>query len=80
MVSVKTSELQFFDLCCSSLAVIHSNILFVLNLLQGVKQSDHFGFICRDPVESGPSQYVCYVFQCASESLVSHTKHEHSND
>ncbi|XP_032386032.1 TBC1 domain family member 4 isoform X2 [Etheostoma spectabile] len=37
---------------------------------QGVKQSDHFGFICRDPSESGPSQYVCYVFQCASESLV----------
>ncbi|XP_034740645.1 TBC1 domain family member 4 isoform X2 [Etheostoma cragini] len=37
---------------------------------QGVKQSDHFGFICRDPPDSGPSQYVCYVFQCASESLV----------
>ncbi len=39
--------------------------------LQGVKQTDHFGVICRDGVESGPAQYVCYVFQCASESLVS---------
>ncbi|MEQ2165655.1 TBC1 domain member 4 [Goodea atripinnis] len=39
-------------------------------LFQGVKQTDHFGFICRDQSESGPSQYVCYVFQCASESLV----------
>lgn len=39
--------------------------------IQGVKQTDHFGFICRDVLESGPSQYTCYVFQCASESLVS---------
>lgn len=38
---------------------------------QGIKQTDHFGFICRDPIDSGPSQYACYVFQCASESLVS---------
>jgi len=42
---------------------------------QGVKQSDHFGFICRDHAESGPGQYGCYVFQCASESLVSHAEH-----
>lgn len=40
---------------------------------QGIKHSDHFGFICRDQIESGPSQYVCFVFQCASESLVSPT-------
>lgn len=46
----------------------------VLCLLQGIKHSDHFGFICRDQIESGPSQYVCFVFQCASESLVSHTR------
>lgn len=46
----------------------------VLCLLQGIKHSDHFGFICRDQFESGPSQYVCFVFQCASESLVSHTR------
>lgn len=46
----------------------------VLSLLsQGVKQTDHFGFICRDQSESGPGQYMCYVFQCASESLVSYT-------
>lgn len=55
-------------------------IVFVFNCIitclfmfhsQGVKQTDHFGFICRDAVESGPNQYMCYVFQCASESLVS---------
>lgn len=46
----------------------------LLCLLQGIKHSDHFGFICRDQLESGPSQYVCFVFQCASESLVSHTR------
>uniref|UniRef100_A0A4W5KP64 TBC1 domain family member 4 n=1 Tax=Hucho hucho TaxID=62062 RepID=A0A4W5KP64_9TELE len=36
----------------------------------GINKTDHFGFIFRDPGESGPGQYVCYVFQCASESLV----------
>ncbi|NXF92102.1 TBCD4 protein, partial [Eubucco bourcierii] len=36
----------------------------------GIKHVDHFGFICRESVEPGFSQYVCYVFQCASESLV----------
>uniref|UniRef100_A0A671RI73 TBC1 domain family member 4 n=1 Tax=Sinocyclocheilus anshuiensis TaxID=1608454 RepID=A0A671RI73_9TELE len=38
--------------------------------ISSCSQTDHFGFICRDVVESGPAQYVCYVFQCASESLV----------
>lgn len=46
---------------------------------QGIKHSDHFGFICRDQIESGPSQYVCFVFQCASESLVSHTLMNENN-
>lgn len=49
-------------------------LALVLCLLQGIKHSDHFGFICRDQLESGPSQYVCFVFQCASESLVSRTR------
>ncbi|XP_012497606.1 PREDICTED: TBC1 domain family member 4 [Propithecus coquereli] len=39
-------------------------------LLQGIKHVDHFGFICRESPEPGLSQYICYVFQCASESLV----------
>uniref|UniRef100_A0A803Y3I8 TBC1 domain family member 4 n=1 Tax=Meleagris gallopavo TaxID=9103 RepID=A0A803Y3I8_MELGA len=39
-------------------------------LFQGIKHVDHFGFICRESVEPALSQYVCYVFQCASESLV----------
>lgn len=38
---------------------------------QGIKHVDHFGFICRESPEPGLSQYICYVFQCASESLVS---------
>uniref|UniRef100_A0A2K6KHS0 TBC1 domain family member 4 n=1 Tax=Rhinopithecus bieti TaxID=61621 RepID=A0A2K6KHS0_RHIBE len=36
----------------------------------GIKHVDHFGFICRESPEPGLSQYICYVFQCASESLV----------
>lgn len=48
-------------------------VLMFVMCLQGVKQTDHFGFICWDVVESGTNQYVCYVFQCASESLVSLT-------
>ncbi|XP_010788939.1 TBC1 domain family member 4 isoform X2 [Notothenia coriiceps] len=54
----------------SKTVVLEKNFKDISSCCQGVKQSDHFGFICRDPVESGPSQYVCYVFQCASESLV----------
>uniref|UniRef100_A0A8C9XPG8 TBC1 domain family member 4 n=1 Tax=Sander lucioperca TaxID=283035 RepID=A0A8C9XPG8_SANLU len=54
----------------SKTVVLEKNFKDISSCCQGVKQSDHFGFICRDPSESGPSQYVCYVFQCASESLV----------
>lgn len=46
---------------------------------QGVKQTDHFGFICRDQSESGPNHYLCYVFQCASESLVGCTSDASEN-
>ncbi|TKS66899.1 TBC1 domain family member 4 [Collichthys lucidus] len=54
----------------SKTVVLEKNFKDISSCCQGIKQSDHFGFICRDPAESGPSQYVCYVFQCASESLV----------
>ncbi|XP_037645412.1 TBC1 domain family member 4 isoform X2 [Sebastes umbrosus] len=54
----------------SKTVVLEKNFKDISSCCQGVKQSDHFGFICRDPSESGPSQYVSYVFQCASESLV----------
>ncbi|XP_030643581.1 TBC1 domain family member 1 [Chanos chanos] len=37
---------------------------------QGVRHVDHFGFICRESVESGTCQFVCYVFQCTDEALV----------
>ncbi|XP_057191786.1 TBC1 domain family member 4 isoform X2 [Triplophysa rosa] len=50
--------------------VLEKNFKDISSCSQAVKQTDHFGFICRDVVESGTSQYVCYVFQCASESLV----------
>lgn len=38
--------------------------------LQGIRHVDHFGFICRESVECGGCQFVCYVFQCANEALV----------
>nr|XP_043884457.1 TBC1 domain family member 1 isoform X3 [Solea senegalensis] len=37
---------------------------------QGIRHVDHFGFICREMVEGGSCQFVCYVFQCTDESLV----------
>ncbi|RVE58294.1 hypothetical protein OJAV_G00207970 [Oryzias javanicus] len=54
----------------SKTVVLEKNFKDISSCCQGIKQTDHFGFICRDPLDSGPSQYVCYVFQCASESLV----------
>ncbi|CAJ1079751.1 TBC1 domain family member 4 isoform X5 [Xyrichtys novacula] len=54
----------------SKTVVLEKNFKDISSCCQGIKQSDHFGFICRDQLESGPSQYVCYIFQCASESLV----------
>ncbi|XP_066541947.1 TBC1 domain family member 4 isoform X3 [Hoplias malabaricus] len=54
----------------SKTVVLEKNFKDISSCSQAVKQTDHFGFICREVVESGPSQYMCYVFQCASESLV----------
>ncbi|XP_068185085.1 TBC1 domain family member 4 isoform X2 [Antennarius striatus] len=54
----------------SKTVVLEKNFKDISSCCQGIKQSDHFGFICRDQSESGPSQYMCFVFQCASESLV----------
>ncbi|XP_047226095.1 TBC1 domain family member 4 isoform X5 [Girardinichthys multiradiatus] len=54
----------------SKTVVLEKNFKDISSCCQGVKQTDHFGFVCRDQSESGPSQYVCYVFQCATESLV----------
>uniref|UniRef100_A0A3Q3IUR9 Rab-GAP TBC domain-containing protein n=1 Tax=Monopterus albus TaxID=43700 RepID=A0A3Q3IUR9_MONAL len=54
----------------SKTVVLEKNFKDISSCCQGIKQTDHFGFICRDQSQSGPTQYVCYVFQCASESLV----------
>ncbi|XP_057280025.1 TBC1 domain family member 4 isoform X2 [Pezoporus wallicus] len=50
--------------------VLEKNFKDISSCSQGIKHVDHFGFICRESVEAGLNQYVCYVFQCASESLV----------
>ncbi|XP_053184221.1 TBC1 domain family member 4 isoform X1 [Scomber japonicus] len=54
----------------SKTVVLEKNFKDISSCCQGIKQTDHFGFICRDPSESGSNLYVCFVFQCASESLV----------
>ncbi|KAF7668148.1 hypothetical protein LDENG_00030320 [Lucifuga dentata] len=54
----------------SKTVVLEKNFKDISSCCQGIKQTDHFGFICRDHAESGANQYVCYVFQCANESLV----------
>ncbi|XP_043547324.1 TBC1 domain family member 4 isoform X2 [Chiloscyllium plagiosum] len=50
--------------------VLEKNFKNISSCSQGIKHVDHFGFICRESVEQGLNQYVCYVFQCANESLV----------
>ncbi|XP_022358459.1 TBC1 domain family member 4 isoform X5 [Enhydra lutris kenyoni] len=50
--------------------VLEKNFKDISSCSQGVKHVDHFGFICRESAEPGLGQYICYVFQCASESLV----------
>ncbi|XP_059759023.1 TBC1 domain family member 4 isoform X2 [Balaenoptera ricei] len=50
--------------------VLEKNFKDISSCSQGIKHVDHFGFICRELPEPGLSQYICYVFQCASESLV----------
>lgn len=37
---------------------------------------DHFGFICRESSENGGFHFVCYVFQCTDEALVSERNEE----
>ncbi|XP_038625686.1 TBC1 domain family member 4 isoform X2 [Tachyglossus aculeatus] len=54
----------------SKSVVLEKNFKDISSCSQGIKQVDHFGFICRESLDQGLSQYVCYVFQCASESLV----------
>ncbi|NXK54668.1 TBCD1 protein, partial [Chauna torquata] len=41
---------------------------------QGIRHVDHFGFICRESSENGGFHFVCYVFQCTDEALVSERK------
>uniref|UniRef100_A0A8C3RV11 TBC1 domain family member 4 n=1 Tax=Chelydra serpentina TaxID=8475 RepID=A0A8C3RV11_CHESE len=50
--------------------VLEKNFKDISSCSQGIQHVDHFGFICRESIEPGINQYVCYVFQCASESLV----------
>ncbi|XP_028720604.1 TBC1 domain family member 4 isoform X3 [Peromyscus leucopus] len=50
--------------------VLEKNFKDISSCSQGIKHVDHFGFICRESPEPGMSQYICYVFQCANESLV----------
>ncbi|XP_040608102.1 TBC1 domain family member 4 isoform X5 [Mesocricetus auratus] len=50
--------------------VLEKNFKDISSCSQGIKHVDHFGFICRESPEPGLSQYICYVFQCANQSLV----------
>lgn len=44
-------------------------------LPQGIRHVDHFGFICRESSGGGGFHFVCYVFQCTNEALVSEKGH-----
>ncbi|XP_014386272.1 PREDICTED: TBC1 domain family member 1-like [Myotis brandtii] len=46
---------------------------------QGIRHVDHFGFICRESSGGGGFHFVCYVFQCTNEALVSLAGSAHVN-
>ncbi|KAF4523747.1 hypothetical protein B566_EDAN010247 [Ephemera danica] len=48
--------------------LLHKQLKDVATCVQGLKNSDHFGFICR---ESNLDNYIGYVFKCQSGSVVS---------
>ncbi|CAH2223854.1 TBC1 domain family member 4 isoform X2 [Pelobates cultripes] len=50
--------------------VLEKDFKDISSCSQGIKHIDHFGFVCRECLEPGINQYICYVFQCASEALV----------
>ncbi|XP_073470364.1 TBC1 domain family member 4 isoform X1 [Aquarana catesbeiana] len=54
----------------SKTAVLEKNFKDISSCSQGIQHIDHFGIVCRECVEPGISQYICYVFQCATEALV----------
>lgn len=46
--------------------LLHKQIKDVASCVQGAKNSEHFGFICREAmIES----FVGYIFKCQSESV-----------
>lgn len=48
---------------------------YVSHCSQGVKYSDHFGFICRESSFYANDNYVGYVFRCQTEQLVNEIMH-----
>ncbi|XP_053311382.1 TBC1 domain family member 4 isoform X2 [Spea bombifrons] len=50
--------------------VLEKNFKDISSCTQGINHIDHFGIVCRECVEPGINQYICYVFQCASDALV----------
>ncbi|KAE8738575.1 hypothetical protein FOCC_FOCC015938 [Frankliniella occidentalis] len=46
--------------------LLHKNLRDIASCIQGVKNSEHFGFICR---EQNAENFIGYVFKCQSESF-----------
>lgn len=46
--------------------LLHKQIKDVASCVQGAKNSEHFGFICR---EATIESFVGYIFKCQSESV-----------
>nr|CAD7257969.1 unnamed protein product [Timema shepardi] len=47
--------------------LLEKHLKDVASCIQGVKNSEHFGFICREP---NVDSYIGYVFKCENESFV----------
>lgn len=46
--------------------MLHKQLKDVASCVQGVKNPEHFGFICK---ESNVECFIGYVFKCQSESV-----------
>ena len=55
--------------------VLNKTFSNISHCSQGIKNSDHFGIICREPTINTGESYVIHVFMCQSEKLVSEIMH-----
>ncbi|XP_078602043.1 TBC1 domain family member 1-like isoform X18 [Branchiostoma floridae x Branchiostoma japonicum] len=67
LFQIGTLEVSLISLERKSV-ILEKNFKDISFVSQGIKQAEHFGFICRESSKS--SRHMCYVFRCQAESVV----------